>query len=151
VLEGADLCDEADAGPEAFPPRTYAQCTDSIRGYGQGSVNLSESQGVWTAVLNGVSGISTLAPGLTFSPSHSNAARIAPGQKLSVQELGWGPGCSGPPPNDSGLIVDPGPVTRTLTTDSGWLVVEGSTLFVFVGGTDECGGPLAESFNCVAQ
>jgi hypothetical protein len=42
-------------------------------------------------------------------------------------------------------------VTHTLTTGSGWLVVDGSTLFVFLGGTDECGAAVARSFNCATQ
>jgi hypothetical protein len=146
-LEGADLCDDADAGPQAFPRGTYGQCTMS----GEGSVTLSESQGVWTAALEGVTGVSTLKPSLAISPTSGSAALVAPGQLLSVQESGWGPSCSGPPPNDSGLLDDPGPVTRTLKVESSWLVVEGSTLFVFLGGTDECGAAVAESFNCVAQ
>jgi|HubBroStandDraft_6_1064221.scaffolds.fasta_scaffold20397_4 hypothetical protein len=151
ALEGPDLCDDGDAGPQNFPVGTYAQCTGSIPGYGEGSVTLSESGGVWTAALAGVTGVSTLESSLALSPSSSSAALVAPGQMLSVQEFGWGPSCSGPPPNDSGLVDDPGPVTRTMTTDSGWLVVDGSTLFVFLGGTDECGTAVHESFNCIAQ
>jgi hypothetical protein len=150
MLEGAEICDEVDAGPQAFPRNAFAQCTDSIPEYGQGSVSASESQGLWTAVLQGVSGISTLNPGLIVSPIDSSAAFITPGQLLTTKALGW-PGCSGPPPNSSGGIIDPGPVTRTTTTNSGWLVVDGSTLFVFLGGTDECGAAVVRSFNCAAQ
>jgi hypothetical protein len=38
-----------------------------------------------------------------------------------------------------------------MTIENGWLVVDGSTLFVFLGGTDECGSAVQESFNCAAQ
>jgi hypothetical protein len=150
-LEGPDLCDDADAGPQAFPRGAYGQCTDAILGYGEGSVILSESAGVWTAALSGVTGVSTLGPSLTLWPSNSSAALVTPGQMLSVQEVGWGPSCSGPAPTDSGPIVDPGTVTRTMKVETGWVVIDGSTLFVFLGGTDECGVPVHESFNCAAQ
>jgi len=150
-LEEADLCDDVDAGPQAFPHGTYGQCTGSIAGYGEGSVTVSESQGVWTAALNGMTDVSTLEPSLILSPTSSSAALVDPGQMLSVHEWGWGPSCSGPPPNDSGLVDDPGPVTRTMKVESSWLVVDGSTLFVFLGGIDECGAAVEESFNCVAQ
>jgi hypothetical protein len=151
-LHAADLCDAADAAAQAFPRGTYAQCTPSIPGYGGGSVTLSESGGVWTAaVQGGATGVSAAEPSLTFSPSSSSSALVASGQMLFVQEDGWGTSCSGPPPNDSGLIDDPGPVTRTMTIENGWLVVDGSTLFVFLGGTDECGSAVQESFNCTAQ
>jgi hypothetical protein len=150
-LEGADLCDDPDAGPQAFPSGTYGQCTTSLPGYGQGSVTLSESRGVWTATLNGVTGVSTVEPSLTLSPSSSSSALVASGQMLSVQEMGWGPSCSGPRATDSGLVIDPGPVTRKMKIESSWLVIDGSTLFVFLGGTDECGAAVAESFNCTAQ
>jgi hypothetical protein len=113
-------------------------------------VTLSESGGVWTAALQGVVGFPGMQPSLTFSPSGSTSALVTSGQMVSVQEWGWGPSCTGSPQNDSGLIIDPGMVTRTMTIESGWLVVEGSTLFVFLGGTDECGNALQESFNCAA-
>jgi len=150
-LEAADLCDDADAGPQSFPRGTYTQCTASIPGYGGGSVILSESGGVWRAALQGATGVSAVEPSLTFSPSNSSSALVASGQMLFVEEFGWGTSCSGPPPNDSGLIDDPGPVTRAMTIENGWLVVDGSTLFAFLGGTDECGNAVQESFNCTAQ
>ncbi len=150
-LEAADLCDDAGAGPQAFPRGTYGQCTTSILGYGGGSVTVSESRGVWTAAMEGVTGVSAAESGVTFSPSNSSSAVVASGQTLSVQEWGWGSSCSGPSPNDSGLIGLPVPVTRTMTIESGWLVVDGSTLFVFLGGTDECGSSVQESFSCAAQ
>lgn len=150
-LQAADLCDDADAGPQAFRRGTYGQCTGSIPGFGGGSVTLSESRGVWTAALQGVTGVSDMEPSLILSPSNNSSALVASGQMLSVQEWGWGASCSGPPPNDSGLIDDPGPVMRTMTIETGWLVLDGSTLFVFLGGTDECGSAVQESFNCAAQ
>jgi hypothetical protein len=151
-LEGAGLCDD-DGGAQAFPLGTYVQCTSSIPGYGEGSVILSQSQGngVWTAALDGVTGISSVGPTLTISPSSSSAALIGPGQMLLVEESGWGTSCSGSTPNDSGLPGLPVLITRTVTIESGWLVIDGSTLFVFVGGTDECGAAVTESFNCAAQ
>jgi hypothetical protein len=150
-LEAADRCDDADAGPQAFPRGKYGHCTESIPGYGGGSVTLSESRGAWTATLQGGIDVSAVEPSLTLSPSNSSSALVTSGQMLSVQEWGWGSSCSGPPPNDSGLIDDPGPVTRTMTIESGWLLVDGSTLFIFIGGTDECGSAVQESFNCVEQ
>jgi hypothetical protein len=114
-------------------------------------VILSESGGVWRAALQGATGVSAVEPSLTFSPSNSSSALVASGQMLFVEEFGWGTSCSGPPPNDSGLIDDPGPVTRAMTIENGWLVVDGSTLFAFLGGTDECGNAVQESFNCTAQ
>ncbi len=111
----------------------------------------SPSQGVWTAALNGVTGLSTVGPSLILSPITSSAALVNPGQMLSVEEWGWGPSCSGLPPNDSGVVDDPVPMTRTMTVTNGWFVVDGSTLFVFLGGVDECGAAVAESFNFVAQ
>jgi hypothetical protein len=43
ALEGADICDGPDAGPQDFPVGTYGQCTTEIGG--EGSVTLSESGG----------------------------------------------------------------------------------------------------------
>jgi hypothetical protein len=149
ALEGPGLCEETDAAAVAFAGGTYARC-DNVIG-GQGSVTVSENDGVWAATLSDVNGFSTPGPGLALAANNGNTALVASGQLVSIQEYGWGPSCSGPPPNDSGLIDDPGPETRTLTTSNSWLVVEGATLFVFLGGTDECGSPVSQSFRCTAQ
>jgi hypothetical protein len=152
TLEGARVCDHGDAGPEAFPSGTYAECTDSIAGYGEGSVTLAENGGAWTATLSGVTGVATVSPALAISPSNSRAALVAPGQMVSVEESGWSDACdAGVGTNDPGVLPVPVSVTRTMTVGSGWLVVDGSSLLVFLGGTDECGAAVQESFNCVAQ
>ncbi len=149
ALQGPGLCEDTDAGAVAFAGGTYAQC-DTVIG-GQGSVTVSESDGVWTATLSDVNGFSTPGASLALAANNGSTALVAGGQPVSIQEDGWGPGCSGPPQNDSGLIDDPGPVTRTLTTANSWLVADGATLFVFLGGTDECGSPVSQSFRCTAQ
>ena len=113
-------------------------------------MTVSVNDGIWTATLSDVNGFSTPGPGLALAANNGSTALVASGQPVSIQEDGWGPGCSGPPPNDSGLIDDPGPVTRTLTTANSWLVADGATLFVFLGGTDECGSPVNQSFRCTA-
>jgi hypothetical protein len=96
---------------EPRPPRaaggTYAQC-DTVVG-GQGSVTVSQNDGVWTATLSDVNGLSTPGPSLALAANNGSTALVASGQPVSIQEGGWGPGCSGPPPNDSGLVDDPGP------------------------------------------
>jgi hypothetical protein len=114
-------------------------------------VTVSQNDGVWTATLSDVNGFSTPGPSLALAANNGSTALVASGQPVFIQEDGWGPGCSGPPPNDAGLVDDPGPVTRTLTTANSWLVAEGVTLFVFLGGTDECGSPVSQSFRCTAQ
>jgi hypothetical protein len=149
ALQGPGLCEDTDSGAVAFAGGTYARC-DTVLG-GQGSVTVSEDDGVWTATPSDVNGFSTPGPGLALAANNGSTALVASGQLVSIQEYGWGPSCSGPPPNDSGLIDDPGPVTRTLTTANSWLVVDGVTLFVFLGGTDDCGSPVSQSFRCTAQ
>ena len=151
ALQGPGLCENTDAGSVAFAGGTYAKC-DTVIG-GQGSATVSRNDGVWTATLSDVNGFSTPGPSLALAANNGTTALIASGQPASIQTFGWGssPGCSGPPSNDAGLIDDPGPVTRTLTTANSWLVVDGATLFVFLGGTDECGSPVSQSFSCTAQ
>ena len=114
-------------------------------------MTVSENDGVWTATLSDISGFSTPGPVLEIAANNGSTALVAGGQPVSIQEDGWGPGCSGSPPNDAGLPGLPVPVTRTLTTANSWLVADGATLFVFLGGTDECGAPVSQSFRCTAQ
>jgi hypothetical protein len=149
ALQGPGLCEDTGAESVALTGGTYAQC-DTVIG-GQGSVTVSENDGVWTATLSDVHGFSTPGPSLALAANNGTTALVASGQPVSIEEDGWGSGCSGPPPNDSGLVDDPGPVTRTLTTANSWLVADGTTLFVFLGGTDECGSPVSQSFWCTAQ
>ena len=149
ALQGPALCERTEAGSVAFAGGTYVQC-DTVLG-GQGSVTVSQNDGVWTAALSDISGFSTPGPVLELAANNGSTQLVASGQPVSIQEDGWGPGCSGPPPNDAGLVDDPDPVTRTLTTANSWLVADGATLFVFLGGTDECGAPVSQSFHCTAQ
>ena len=151
ALQGPGLCEDTDAGSVAFAGGTYAQC-DTVIG-GQGSVTVSQNDGAWTATLSDVNGFSTPGPSLALAANNGSTALVASGQLVSIQAFGWGPspGCGGLPPNDSGLVDDPGPVTRTLTTANSCLVADGATLFVFLGGTDECGSPVSQSFRCTAQ
>jgi hypothetical protein len=149
TLQGPGLCENTDAGAAAFAGGTYAHC-DTVIG-GQGSVTVSQSDGVWTAMLSDVNGFSTPGASLALAANNGSAALIASGQPVSIREEGFEEGCSGPPPSDSGLVADPGPVTRTMTTANSWLVVDGTTLFVFLGGTDECGSPVSQTFRCTAQ
>jgi hypothetical protein len=143
-------CVCTDAGAPAFPSGVYGECTSSIPGYGGGQITLSESRGDWAASLSGIDFVANGDATLTFSPKTASTALLPPGQALTVSELGWIT-CSGPGPNDSGLIIDPGLVDRSVTTTSGSLVVDGSTLFLFLAGTDECGSPVEESIHCTAQ
>jgi|CZKU01.1.fsa_nt_gi hypothetical protein len=148
ALQGPGLCEDTDAGSVAFAAGTYAKC-DTVLG-GRGAVTVSQNDGVWTATLSGLDGFSTPGPGLTLAANNGSTALIASGQQVSVQE--FGSGCSGPASNDARIVVDlPVPETHTLTTTNSWLVVDGATLYVFLGGTDECGSPVSQSFSCTAQ
>jgi hypothetical protein len=66
-------------------------------------VTVSQSDGVWTATLSDVNGFSTPGPGLALAANNGSTAFVASGQSVSIQEDGWGPGCTGALPNDSGL------------------------------------------------
>ncbi|HTB74055.1 MAG TPA: hypothetical protein VK762_12465, partial [Polyangiaceae bacterium] len=149
ALQGPGLCEATEAGSvAAFAGGTYAQC-DTVIG-GRGAVTVSRNEGIWSATLSDISGFSTPGP-LALAANNGSTGLVSSGQSVSIQEDGWGPGCAGPSPNDSGLAGLPVPVTRTLSTANSWLVVDGVTLFVFLGGTDECGSPVSQSFRCTAQ
>ena len=150
VLQGPGLCEDTDAGSAAFAGGTYP-----CDGVGErGSVTVSENDGVWTATLSDVIGFSTPGPSLALAANNGNTALIASGQPVSVQT--FAPGCAGPETDDAGPRIKPAgglPVmmTHTLTTANSWLVADGATLFVFLGGTDECGSPVSQAFSCTAQ
>ena len=115
---------------------------------------MSENDGVWTATLSDISGFSTPGPSLALAANNGSTALVAGGAALSIQEDGTGPSCSGPPPNDPGLTTRAGlpvPVTRTPTAANSWLVADGTTLLVFLGGTDDCGASVSQSFSGTAQ
>jgi hypothetical protein len=150
ALEGPGLCEDTDAGSVAFAGGTYP-CDDIGQ---RGSVTVSENDGVWTATLNDVIDFSTPGPGLALAANNGNTALIASGQPVFIQS--FNPGCSAPATDDAGPRIKPAgglPVmrTHTMTTANSWLVADGTTLFVFLGGTDECGAPVSQSFSCTAQ
>jgi hypothetical protein len=45
----------------------------------------------------------------------------------------------------------PGPRDPRVDTENSWLLADDATLFVFLGGADECGAPVSQSFRCAAQ
>jgi hypothetical protein len=149
ALEAPDPCeagaDCACAGAPPFPLGVYGTCTPAIPEYERGQLTLTESNGVWTAALDDVD---EMTAHLVFSPSTPSAAVIVPGQALDVKVDGWA--CSGPVVNDSGLPSDPGPTQRTIRITNGSFVLDGSNLFAFIGGVDECGTQDVEYFNCPA-
>jgi hypothetical protein len=119
--------------PAAFAVGVYGKCTPSIEAFGGGEVTVAQNAGMLSATIDGVTSVAPAKASLLFAPTSSRTATIAPGQSWTV----YVPGVAGPL------------VPAMMMVTSGSLVIDGSTLFAFVRGTEDSGIAIEKVFHCV--
>jgi hypothetical protein len=140
ALAAPDAC--ADGGtspcgcapPPRFPVGTYVQCAETVSFSRGGTVTVAESGDVVTAAVDAMTGVAPAPATLLFTQTAAKTATISPGQTWVVSVSGA-----------TQPFVD-----DNISIASGALVVDGSTLFVFVRGMDADGDDVVKSFHCRA-